>query len=151
MRERLLRTSALPAVALLTGMVFVGSAVRAEAQLNSDTFSFSLRGSSPTTTQKMFNVTSGEGPWDFYVEVTAPVSTLVLSIRDSSPGDFCWFSSIKRPPPSFPVDSTAIPKATLEACGTEYLDVNEEPLVLFAGFQGGKNGTVRKKVEYPSP
>jgi len=150
MRKTFLSTRVLRAVVLAVGgaIAFVGSALPAEAQLSSGQ-SFTLGGSSPK--QRAFDVTSGFGPWRFDVTVTGTVSTLVLSIRDSSPGDFCWFLSIKQPQPSFTVDSTAIPAAGLEACGTEYLDVNGVPLVFFAGFQGGKSGRVTTTVTYPAP
>lgn len=146
MRNKFLGPRILRAMVLAVGVAiaFVGSALPAEAQLN-----FTLGAGSPK--QRAFDVESGLGPWSFDITVSGAVNTLVLSIRDSSPGDFCWFLSIKRPQ-SGPITSTAIPKAaTIDACGSEYLDVNGPFLTFFAGFQGGKSGRVDITVTYPQP
>jgi len=146
MRKRFLSTRVLRAVVLAVGgaIVFATSGVPAAAA----SFQFTLGGSEPT--QKPFAVTSGAGTWYFTISATGTVNTLVLSIRDSSPGDFCWYWSKKRPG-STEAEATNMPLAEPNACfGSQYPD-NEDPLVFFAGFQGGKSGRVTITVTYPDP
>ena len=152
MRERRLRISALLTVALVSGVVVVGSVLRAEVPTGNP-FTFELGVNSPTgETGKPFEVVSGAGDWAFFITATGNVNTLVLSIRDSSPGDFCWFWSKKRPVGTFSVTAEDMPAAVLDACpGNQYEDVNGEPLVFFAGFQGAKKAGVKITVAYPEP
>jgi hypothetical protein len=114
-------------------------------------FTFGLGvNSNDGSTQKLFHVLSGQGTWTFLVTVKGNVNTLVLSIRDSSPGDFCWFWSVKRPKGTFAVTAEDMPAAVLNACpGEQFEDSNGDHLAFFSGFQGGKNGGVTVTVAYP--
>ena len=152
MREKLPRVSVLVAVTVVSGVVFVGSAIPVRAQTTSS-FTVDLGVNSPTReTGKLFNVLSGGGPWEFTVtNVTGTLNTLVLSIRDSSPGDFCHFSSVKRPQAGLVITTAPIPAATVNACGNQYPDVNGPALAFYATFQGGKSAGVSVTVTYPTP
>lgn len=147
-----LRLSAFLPVVLVSGVVFMGSALPAE-EPSSNPFTFGLGVNSPTREQgRRFDVLSGSGVWAFQIVPTGTVSTLVLSIRDSSPGDFCWFLSIKKPQAGLVTTQQIIPAATLNACpGSQFEDVNGAPLAFYAAIQGGKSGGVTITVTYPNP
>ena len=53
-------------------------------------------------------------------EVEGRLQRLYGNVRDSHPGDFCWVSWMNLD--DLPMDTTAIPAATLNACGTEYAE-----------------------------
>ncbi len=147
MRKRFLSNRVLWAVVLAVGgvTVFVGSAVPAE---QSGMFTFGLGVDSPTKEKmKAFDVLSGGGPWLIQYTVTGNVNTLVFSIRDSSPGDFCWYYQIKRPKGMGSVTQN-IAAATLDVCGLQYPD-DDAALVFLGAFQGGKDGGVTVTVTYP--
>jgi len=149
MRKTFLSTRVLRAVVLAVGgvTVLVGSALPVE---QSGTFTFELGVNSLPGKEKMktFDVLSGEQqPWLIQYTVTGNVNTLVFSIRDSSPGDFCWYYQIKRPKGTGFV-TQQIAKATVNACGLQYPD-DDAALVFLGAFQGGKDGGVTVTVTYP--
>ncbi len=96
-------------------------------------FTFGLGVDSPDgKTEKLFHVLSDAGDWVFQVTARGNVNTFVLSIRDSSPGDFCWFWSMKRPKGTFTVTAENMPAAVLNACpGEQFVDTNGNPLAFF--------------------
>ena len=108
----------------------------------------------PSAPQQMFDILSAAGDWHFVVTVngqTGSVGDVGLSIRDSNPGDFCFFWAKKRPTGTYFVTASAMPAATVDACGTQYPDTNGDPLVLLAFMQGGKKADVTITVMYPAP
>lgn len=148
MRQRFVWTPVLLAIAFVSTVV-TRTALSADL---GNPFTFELGRSSPTgETAKRFDILSGAGDWMFQVTATGNVNTLVLSIRDASPGDFCWFWTMKKPKGTFTVTAEDMPAAVPNACpGTQFGDDDDE-LAFLAGFQGGKNGHVTITVAYPAP
>jgi hypothetical protein len=130
-------------------LAFVASTV----PLNAETFYFELTKNIP---EAHFDVTSGPGIWSFHVEVTGKVNSLSFPIKNSAPGaaDFCSAGSgpPRNPKGIIDFDTSPIPEAACQACGTTWFDTNGSALALVGYLQtGDRNARVQVWVTYPDP
>ena len=133
---------------LLAGVLFcLGPSVLAQE----NPFLITLDKAHPTVKT---NVASGAGPWHFVVTVVrGKVNSLGLHIKDDGfgSGDICWLTSFRNPKGQLIFDTEDVPAATVDACGPNFPDENEDPLTLVAGIQtGDAKAMVVIEVTYPA-
>jgi hypothetical protein len=88
-----------------------------------------------------------EGVWTFEITVRGKVSALGIKIKNNpGAGDVCWSYYQKSPISGFTAVETEFDKPIAAAsegiCGSQFEDINGDPLTVYAYTQGGKSANV---------
>lgn len=140
-----IRPAAIP-VLVIGVLSFLGFALPANAGTLGP---FRLTKASPSLNK---DVCSGAGTWTFSYTQTGKVSFLQLAVKNNpSAGDWCWVTSFRQPAAgTYPLNTSPIPAAQLNACGPQFTDNNGIPLDLSLTFTpADPKATVDVTVVYP--